>query len=113
MTLAVILIAVGCLAYANGANDNFKGVATLFGSGTTNYRGALTWATIMTFLGSLSAVFLARKLLQTFSGKGLVADSSTAGKITAGQTDQRRTRQSSFALPVTGGIRQGVEPPHG
>ena len=34
MTFAVILLAVVCLAYANGANDNFKGVATLFGSGT-------------------------------------------------------------------------------
>lgn len=34
MTLVIILIAVICLAYANGANDNFKGVATLFGSGT-------------------------------------------------------------------------------
>lgn len=28
-------------AYGNGANDNYKGVATLYGSGTTDYRGAL------------------------------------------------------------------------
>lgn len=35
--------AVAFLAYANGANDNFKGVATLFGSGTTDYRRALRW----------------------------------------------------------------------
>jgi PiT family inorganic phosphate transporter len=74
MTLAIILMAVICLAYANGANDNFKGVATLFGSGTTNYRRALTWATITTFLGSLTAVLLAGTLLKSFSGKGLVAD---------------------------------------
>ena len=59
MTWIIVLIAVSCLAYANGANDNFKGVATLFGSGTTNYRGALIWATITTFLGSMTAVFLA------------------------------------------------------
>ena len=45
----LILIAVILLAYSNGANDNFKGVATLFGSGTTNYRRALVWATITTF----------------------------------------------------------------
>ena len=32
------------VAYANGANDNFKGVATLFGSGITEYRKALAWA---------------------------------------------------------------------
>jgi inorganic phosphate transporter, PiT family len=29
------------VAYANGANDNFKGVATLFGSGVAGYRTAL------------------------------------------------------------------------
>ena len=75
MTLAIILLAVVCLAYANGANDNFKGVATLFGSGTTNYRWALTWATLATLLGSLTAVLLAEKLLKSFSGKGLVDDS--------------------------------------
>lgn len=63
------------IAYANGANDNFKGVATLYGSGTTDYRQALTWATFTTLLGSMSACFLAQKLIRTFSGKGLVPDS--------------------------------------
>ncbi len=60
------------LAFANGANDNFKGVATLFGSGTTSYRRALVWATATTVLGSLAALVLARGLLAAFSGKGLV-----------------------------------------
>ena len=50
VTLTIILLAVFCLAYANGANDNFKGVATLLGSGTTSYRKALLWATLTTFL---------------------------------------------------------------
>lgn len=63
------------LAYVNGANDNFKGVATLFGSGTTDYRAALRWATAMTFVGSLVALALASELLQTFSGRGLVPES--------------------------------------
>ena len=60
------------LAYANGANDNFKGVATLFGSGTTSYRRALLYAALTTALGSLTALVLARGLLAAFSGKGLV-----------------------------------------
>lgn len=64
------------LAYANGANDNFKGVATLFGSGTTDYRAALRWATATTLIGSLVALALAAELLQTFSGKGLVPESA-------------------------------------
>ena len=38
--ILVILISL-FLAYANGANDNFKGVATLYGSGTTTYKKAL------------------------------------------------------------------------
>src|SRR4051812_16065338 len=66
--------AVAGLAYANGANDNFKGVATLFGSGTTDYRRALAWATFTTLLGSLTAVLLAGELLKSFSGRGLVPD---------------------------------------
>ncbi len=77
MTFAIIVLAVVCLAFANGANDNFKGVATLFGTGTTGYRGALMWATVTTLLGSLTAVFLAEALLQSFTGKGLVATELT------------------------------------
>jgi PiT family inorganic phosphate transporter len=78
MLIVVVIVAGLVLAYANGANDNFKGVATLFGSGTTDYRWALAWATITTFLGSLTAVLLAEKLLKSFSGKGLVDDSLVA-----------------------------------
>ncbi len=73
MSIVIILLATLGLAYANGSNDNFKGVATLFGSGTTHYRKALGWATITTFLGSITAVFLAETLLKSFSGKGLVS----------------------------------------
>ena len=39
-TLAIFLATV-FLAYANGANDNFKGVATLFDSQTSNYKVAI------------------------------------------------------------------------
>jgi PiT family inorganic phosphate transporter len=70
----IILGATLFVAYANGANDNFKGVATLFGSGTTDYRKALSWATITTFAGSMTAFFLATKLVSMFQGKGLVPD---------------------------------------
>lgn len=72
--LFIILMATFFVAYANGANDNFKGVATLFGSGTADYRKALAWATGTTLAGSLAAFFLATKLIKTFSGKGLVPD---------------------------------------
>ena len=70
--LILLFIVVCFLAYSNGANDNFKGVATLFGSGTTKYKPAILWATITTFLGSAAAIFLAATLVKNFSGKGLV-----------------------------------------
>ena len=72
MILILLLISACFLAYSNGANDNFKGVATLFGSGTTNFKKAINWATITTFLGSVTAIFLAHELVKNFSGKGLV-----------------------------------------
>jgi PiT family inorganic phosphate transporter len=74
MIFFIIVIAGLCVAYANGANDNFKGVATLFGSGTTDYRRALSWATGTTLLGSVAALLLAGNLIKSFSGKGLVED---------------------------------------
>ena len=72
-TFAIFLATV-FLAYANGANDNFKGVATLFGSKTTNYKIAIWWATFSTITGSIFSVLLANALLKNFSGKGLVPE---------------------------------------
>ena len=73
--MAIALFLAACfLAYANGANDNFKGVASLFGSRTTGYRTAISWATITTFAGSIASIFLAQALLKKFSGKGLVPE---------------------------------------
>lgn len=70
----MLLLAVCFLAYSNGANDNFKGVASLFGSGTASYRTAIRWATVSTLAGSFAAIVLAQSLLMKFSGKGLVPD---------------------------------------
>lgn len=79
MNVAILLIVAGLvLAFANGTNDNFKGVATLFGSGTAGFRRALLWATATTFLGSLLAIAFAQELLARFSGKGLVPDELAA-----------------------------------
>jgi len=76
MTLGIALglLAGVFLAFSNGANDNFKGVATLLGSKTASYKTAVFWATVTTFAGSLAAFFLAHKLMVSFSGKGLVPE---------------------------------------
>ena len=76
MLTTFALMAGTCfLAYTNGANDNFKGVATLFGSRTTSYSFAIRLATIATLLGSVCSVLLAEQLVKSFSGIGLVPDS--------------------------------------
>jgi PiT family inorganic phosphate transporter len=75
--IILLFLATCFLAYSNGANDNFKGVASLFGSRTAGYRTAIWWATLTTGTGSVAAVFLAQTLLKRFSGKGLVPDALT------------------------------------
>ncbi len=62
------------LAFSNGANDNFKGFATVWGSASLSYRRALVLATLATILGGVLSVLLAQGLVQQFSGKGLVGD---------------------------------------
>ncbi len=74
MLSSLILVAVTLVAYANGANSSFKGVASLFGSGTCSYRTAIRWAAITTAAGAVASMFFATQLLKAFSGKGLVSD---------------------------------------
>jgi PiT family inorganic phosphate transporter len=55
------------LAWANGANDVCKGVATLLGSGAASERHALLWGALWTVLGGVAAVFWGAALVSTFS----------------------------------------------
>jgi PiT family inorganic phosphate transporter len=71
----ILFLAVCFVAFTNGANANFKGVASLYGSGTTTLRRALWWGTATTFAGSVAAAFLADGMLRKFSGRGIVPDS--------------------------------------
>lgn len=79
MALAILIVlSVLFLSYANGANDNFKGVATLYGSRQISYKQALGLAAAATFAGSICALFLSQGLIRAFSGKGLVPDAVVA-----------------------------------
>lgn len=79
------LVAAGALllAFVNGANDNMKGVATLYGSGALGYRSALGLATVSTGLGSLASSALAAGLVKAFSAKGLVPDAALSPEYLA------------------------------
>ncbi len=68
----LLIIAVLALAASNGANDNFKGVASLYSTATAGYRTCLIWGSATTLLGALSSAWLAHALLVAFTGKGLV-----------------------------------------
>lgn len=105
MILVLLIAAAAFLAWSNGANDNFKGVASLYGSGAANYRTAITWATLTTLAGSLCSLLLADKLFKKFSGKGLVPDSLVGSEhfllavaLGAGLTVLAATR---FGFPIS------------
>jgi len=74
----VVLSAVVLLAWSNGSNDNFKGVSTLYGSGSAGYKTALAWAMVTQLAGSLLTLALAAGLVKTFSTRGLVPDAVAA-----------------------------------
>ncbi len=71
--MVIVAIAAACLlAFANGANDNPKGVATLVGGRTMSLGASLIYAAVATFLGSAAAMLLAGALVARFSGEGFV-----------------------------------------
>jgi PiT family inorganic phosphate transporter len=72
MELSLLAFAlVFALAFANGANDVSKAIATLVGSGVTDYRSAIAWGTAWTVVGAALAAFVASSMIKTFS-HGLV-----------------------------------------
>lgn len=73
--LAFVLVLA--LAFANGANDVSKAIATLVGSGITDYRTAMVWGTWWTVVGAGLSGLVATAMVRTFS-RGLLA-SDAAG----------------------------------
>lgn len=69
----LLFILILILAFANGANDVSKGIATLVGSGLANFRRAVLWGALWTVAGGMIAALAARKLAEMFSGNGLLA----------------------------------------
>jgi PiT family inorganic phosphate transporter len=81
MLATLVIITTALVAYANGANANFKGVASLYGSGTTGFGTAMRWAALTTAAGAIASLFFTAKLLKAFSGKGLVPDALVADPV--------------------------------
>ena len=70
------LLLVMAMAYANGTNDVSKAIATLVGSGVTDYRTAIIWGTAWTVAGAGLSALVASAMLKTFSA-GLIQSGIT------------------------------------
>lgn len=75
ITILVSMLIGALLSYANGANDISKGIATLVGSGVSDYRRALMWGTFWTLIGAAVAAYTGAAMLSTF-GKGLLSSNT-------------------------------------
>ncbi len=73
----VVFVLLLALAFANGANDVSKAIATLVGSGVTGYRTAILWGTAWTVLGAVLSGVIATAMVKTFS-QGLLASGVSA-----------------------------------
>ncbi len=76
LRIAIAFFLLGLLAFANGANDVSKGIATLAGSGVTETRKAISWGTVWTVAGSMAGIFFGLQLVNTFSKGIYVGDPS-------------------------------------
>jgi PiT family inorganic phosphate transporter len=75
MALAILtVVGAAVLAFANGANDVSKGVATLSGTGRATYRAALAWGTLWTFAGGFASLAISLGLVTAFTSAIVTAD---------------------------------------
>ncbi len=66
MSVVAVVLAL-LVAAVNGSNDVAKGVATLAGSGVTNYRTAILWGALTTLAGGIAAVWWGSAMSKLFS----------------------------------------------
>jgi PiT family inorganic phosphate transporter len=70
---------VALLAFANGSNDNCKGVATLVGFGAATPRWAMLWAAVTTAAGAAVSFAFAGGLIKAFSTGLFTGGAAPAG----------------------------------
>ncbi len=97
MIVIIFFLATWFLACANGVNDNSRGMASLFACKTANYRTAITWAELTTFLGGLInsrqiAETMGHKITALNHGQGFSANLATGVFVIVA---------SLFGLPVS------------
>lgn len=69
------LVALGGLAFGNGANDLPKSISTLIGAGVSSRSRALALGSVATVTGVVVSLFLASALVRLFSTGGIISES--------------------------------------
>ncbi len=82
MTIIAGVLAALALAFANGANDVSKGIATLTGAGLASPGRAVLWGALWTLAGGLAAAAAGGALVATF-GTALLAPGVTVSPSAA------------------------------
>lgn len=103
--ILILALAAVALAWANGANDTGKPVASLVACGAMPERSALSWAAAAGLVGSLAAVWLGADLARLFTGAGMIDDPTRQLAIfapaVAGGAAIAVLLASRFGLPVS------------
>jgi PiT family inorganic phosphate transporter len=73
----LLTLLVLALAWANGANDVAKGVATLAGSGVATPRQVIIWGAVCSVMGGIVALLWGSALVSVFS-KGFLSEGTNA-----------------------------------
>lgn len=105
LIILILVLAAVALAWANGANDTGKPVASLVACGAMPERSALRWAAAAGLVGSLAAVWLGADLARLFTGAGMIDDPTRQLAIfapaVAGGAAIAVLLASRFGLPVS------------
>ena len=67
MTALILMAVAFVLAFANGANDVSKGIATLVGSGVAGCRRAILWGAGWTAIGGILGFLFSGAMIATFA----------------------------------------------
>jgi inorganic phosphate transporter, PiT family len=105
---AVLIAGAAFLAFSNGANDNFKGFATVWGSQTLTYRRALTLATVAFATRAGLPISTTHALIGGLVGAGFAAQGGSLDLANLGGAFLLPLLVSPFVAATLGALAYGL-----